>query len=145
MLTEEEDAGKAGASSPDELTTRRAPAHQRYLTSACSSAPLGPSEVAINSHRLSEKGGMDHQSFLLPVPCLCRWSLPPSWHKPQPGKRALQDGFPTRRASQLLDSAGPLRADVARRGALAWHLVLWGTLQAVYIKSRPAWKAFKQK
>lgn len=87
----------------------------------------------------------DHQTFLLPVLCLCHRSLPRSWHKSQPGKCMLQDGFQKRRASQLLDAAGPLQADVARREALAWQLVLWGTLQAVYIKSRPAWKAFKQK
>lgn len=106
---------------------------------------LARSRVATSSCNPSEKGGMDHQSFLLPVPCLCQWSLPPSWHNLQPGKRAPQDGFPKKRTLWLLDAAGPLRADVARRGALARPSVLCGTRQAVHIKSRPAWKAFKQK
>lgn len=122
--------------------------HQRVNDTSPELVPLlhlGCSKVATSSRSPSEKGGMDHQSFLLPAPCLCQRSLPPSWHNSQPGKRAPQDAFPKKRTSQLLDAAGPLRADVARRGALARPFVLWGTRQAVHIKSRPAWKAFKQK
>lgn len=130
---------------PDKLITTRAPVTQWHFTWACSLALLWHSQVVINSHNPSKKDDMEHKSFLHPVLCLCHWSLHPSWHNSQPGKGSLQDGFPKRQASQLLDAAGPFWTDVVRRRALAWLLVLWGKLQAVYIKSRPAWKAFKQK
>lgn len=75
----------------------------------------------------------------------CPQSLPRSQQKSRPGKGTQEDGCSKRRASPLLEASGPLWADVARSGELAQQLVLWGTLQAAYIKSRPAWKAFRRK